>query len=95
MEESSMNMGMITLGCFASGFLMSYLFSGLTSVTQMAAGLKAGAVIGLFQGLINGFFSNESTLTPDYKVLAIGVVISIVMAAITGAAVATVNGKMK
>jgi hypothetical protein len=95
MNDSTMNMGMITLGCFSVGFFVSYLFTGFSSVTGMTAGLKAGAGIGVFQGLIAGFFSNESTLTPDYKVLAIGVVISIVMTAAVGATVAMVNGKMK
>ena len=95
MDEGSMNMCMITCGCFAVGFFISYLFNGLTSISGASAGLKAGAIIGLFQGLIGGFFGNEAIIAPDYKVLAIGVVISIVMVAAVGAAVAMVNEKMK
>ena len=95
MEEGSMNMAMITFGCFTVGFFVSYLFTGLTSVTTMSSGLKAGAIIGLFLGLIAGCFHNEAILAPDYKVLAIGVVISIVMTSAVGAAIAMVNGKMK
>lgn len=95
MDDNATNMCMITFGCFATGFFISYLFTGLTSVTDMTAGLKAGAVIGLFQGLIAGFFSNQATHIPNYKVFAIGVVISIVMAAVTGGVIAMLNGKMK
>ncbi len=95
MDQNSMNMGMISCGCFAVGFFISYLFSGLTTVSGMAAGFKAGAVIGLFQGLIAGFFENEANLSPDYKVLAIGVAISVVMAAVVGGCIGMINEKMK
>jgi hypothetical protein len=95
MDENTMNMFMITCGCFATGFFVSYLFTGLSSITDMTAGLKAGAIIGLFQGLIASFFHNEATLAPDYKMFATGVGISIVMVAITGGVIALVNGKMK
>lgn len=95
MNDSTMNMVMITAGCFTFGFFISYLFTGLTSISNLTTGLKAGAIIGLFQGLFSGFFANQSTLTPHYRVLAIGVVISIVMTAAIGATVATVNKKMK
>ena len=95
MNDSTMNMVMITAGCFTFGFFISYLFTGLTSISNLTTGLKAGAIIGLFQGLFSGFFANQSTLTPNYRVLAIGVVISIVMTAAIGATVATVNKKMK
>ena len=95
MDQNAMNMGMITLGCFSVGFFISYLFTGLSSVTSMSAGLKAGAIIGLFQGLIAGFFENEATLAPNYKMFATGLGISIVMVAVVGAVVGIVNGKMK
>lgn len=95
MKEGIINMCMITCGCFTFGFFISYLFTGLTSVTSMSAGLKGGAIIGLFQGLMSGFFANESTIAPDYKVLAIGVLITLVMGAVVGTSVAIVNGKMK
>ena len=95
MEKGSMNMCMITCGCFAVGFFVSYLFNGLTSISDASTGLKAGAAIGLFQGLIAGFFENEATLTPNFKVLAIGTVISIVMVAAVGGAIGMVNEKMK
>ena len=85
MDDAAMNMCMISCGCFAVGFFVSYLFSGLTSITSLSAGLKAGAIIGLFQGLIAGFFSNEAIAMPNYKIMAIGVVISMVMVAAVGA----------
>jgi fluoride ion exporter CrcB/FEX len=95
MDESTMNMGMITLGCFSVGFFISYILIKWANCTDAISGLKAGVIIGLFQGLISGFFANESTLTPDFKMIALGTVISIVMCACVGAVIGLINGKMK
>jgi len=92
---NTMNMMMITFGCFSVGFFISYIFIKWASISNIITGLKAGAVIGIFMGLISGFFGNESIASPDYKVMALGVFISIIMCACVGASVAFVNHKLK
>ncbi len=91
----TMNMMMIVLGCFSVGFFISYIFIHWASISKLMTGMKAGAIIGIFMGLISGFFDNESVAEPDYKVLAIGVAISIVMCACVGGSIAVVNDKLK
>ena len=94
-EGDSMNMMMIVLGCFSVGFFISYIFVHWASISKLMTGMKAGAIIGVFMGLISGFFDNESVADPDFKVLAIGVFISIVMCAFVGGSIAVVNDKLK
>ena len=91
----TMNMMMITLGCFSVGFFISYIFVQWAGISNIITGLKAGAVIGIFMGLTSGFFESESMITPDYKMIATGVFISIVMTACVGASIAFVNNKLK
>lgn len=94
MDEGTMNMGMITLGCFTVGFFIAYILLKWANISNVISGLKAGAIIGVFQGLTSGFFANEATLTPNYSSLALGVFISIVMCACVGGVVALVNRKI-
>ncbi|SFA68979.1 hypothetical protein SAMN05660845_0035 [Flavobacterium swingsii] len=91
----TMNMIMITLGCFTVGFFISYIFAQWAAISNVVTGLKAGAVIGIFMGLTSGFFGSESMAIPDYKIIAIGVFISIIMCACVGASIAFVNSKLK
>ena len=91
----TMNMMMITLGCFTVGFFISYLFVYLTAISNVGTGLKAGAIIGIFMGLTSGFFGSESVTTLDYKMIATGVFISIMMCACVGASIAFINSKVK
>ena len=91
----SMNMMMITLGCFTVGFFISYIFVKWAGISNITTGLKAGAVIGIFMGLTSGFFGSESMTTPDYKMIATGVFIYIMTCACVGASIAFVNSKSK
>lgn len=91
----TMNMMMITLGCFTTGFFISYIFIQWAAISNIVTGLKAGAVIGIFMGLTSGFFGSESITAPDYKMIAIGVFISIMMCACVGASIAFVSSKLK
>ncbi len=89
------NMPFIVLGCMTFGFFVSFIFSKWAQISTLATGAKAGGVIGLFLGLYSNFFMNSMNLTPDYKLIALDMVIMIVMSAIVGAIIGVMNGKMK
>ncbi|WP_284652925.1 hypothetical protein [Flavobacterium terrisoli] len=89
------NMVHIFLGCMCFGFLISWVFSQGEGISNLASGVKMAAGIALFMALCNNFFMNMTKETMDYKLVGIDVIASIVVAIAVGAAVATVNGKMK
>lgn len=93
--EQPSNMLFITLGCLTFGFFMSYIFTRWAQITTGATGLKAGAVIGILMGLQSNFFSWAMKPEPNYQLMALDLGIMIVMGAIVGSVVGTVNGKMK
>lgn len=94
-DETTNAMLFITCGCFAFGFFMSYIYNKWTQIATFSTGLKAGAIIGLFMGLIEGFFNLADQGTPNYELFGIGIIISIAMAAIVGGVIGAINGKMK
>ena len=83
----------IALGCLFSGFLLAYIFTVVASIKGLTNGLKIGAIYGLLSGLSMNFFMYAS-MEPNYQNIATDVVLSIVMMAIVGAAVAMINNKM-
>ena len=83
----------IALGCLFSGFLLAYIFTLVASIKGLTNGLKIGAIYGLLSGLSMNFFMYAS-MEPNYQNIATDVVLSIVMMAIVGAAVAMINDKM-
>lgn len=89
------NMLFIFLGCLSFGFLISYVFSQGEGISTYMAGIKMAIGIALFMSLSIGFFKDMYSETIDIKLLAIDIVASVVIAAVVGAAVAVVNGKMK
>ena len=93
-DETTNAMLFITCGCFAFGFFMSFIYNKWAEIATLSAGLKAGAIIGLFMGLMEGFFSLADQSTPNYELFGIVIFISIVMAGLVGAAIGIVNGKM-
>lgn len=94
-QEGTNAMLFITLGCLAFGFFISYIFNKWAQITTLATGAKAGAVIGLFMGLITIFFGMANQAEVDYQRFGLELVISIVMAAVVGAVVGLINGKVK
>lgn len=89
------NMLFITMGSFSMAFFISYIYVRWAQISTVATGIKAGAAIGLFQGLIGNFFSNAMVTVPDYKLMALDIVILTFMVALVGATVGFVNGKLK
>lgn len=89
------NMLFIFLGCMSFGFLISYVLSQGEVISTYMAGIKMAIGIALFMSLSIGFFKDMYSETIDFKLLAIDIVASVVIAAVVGAAVAVVNGKMK
>ncbi|MDI5894599.1 hypothetical protein [Flavobacterium algoritolerans] len=89
------NMLFIFLGCMTFGFFVSYIFTKWAGISNVATGLKAGAVIGLFMSLYSNFFMNSMTAEINYQTMGLDVVITVIMAALVGAVIALVNGKLK
>ncbi len=93
-ESEGMRLEFIFAGCMFYGFLVSYIFTALAGITTAATGAKAGAVIGLLMSVAVNCFHAAHT-APDYTMFGTDVLISILLSAGVGAAVAMVNGKMK
>lgn len=94
-DESQMNMLFIFLGCMTFGFLISYVFNQWAQISNVATGAKAGAILALFLGLFQNFFSNSMVLEPDMKMIAFDLLLMLICGAVVGAVIAFVNGKMK
>ena len=89
------NIVFIFLGCMSFGFMLSYIFAQGEGVSQYMAGIKLAVGVALFMSLANNFFYNMYKDTIDVKMVAIDVVASLVVAAVVGAVISIVNGKMK
>ena len=88
------NLGLIAGGCFSFGFLMSYIYTGLAGIASAMRGMKAGAGIGLFTGLMSNFFMWSMENPVNWEHFALDVAICIVMASIVGSVVGAVNGAL-
>ncbi|WNM18021.1 hypothetical protein [Flavobacterium capsici] len=93
--EDPQNMPFIALGCLSFGLFMSYIYTKWAGISTLTTGATAGAVIGIFMGLVHNFFYYAMKPTPDYNLMLLDIGISVVMGAIIGAVVGMVNGKMK
>jgi phosphate/sulfate permease len=93
-EGENMNLVFTFMGCLTYGLFIAYVFTKWAGITIPLTGIKAGAIIGFFTSLSMNFymFSNKPV---NYQNMVLDVVITIVISAIMGAAVAAINGKMK
>ncbi|WP_298903324.1 hypothetical protein [uncultured Psychroserpens sp.] len=92
-QEGTNAMLFITLGCLVFGFFISYIFNKWAQITTLMTGAKAGAIIGLFMGLITVLFNMANQIEIDYQRYGLELLISIIMAAVVGAVVGLINGK--
>ena len=92
-QEDTNAMLFITLGCLVFGFFISYIFNKWAQITTLMTGAKAGAIIGLFMGLITVLFNMAKQTEIDYQISGLELLISIIMAAAVGAVVGLINGK--
>lgn len=93
--DGNENMVFIFLGSMTFGFFVSYIFTKWAGISNATTGFKAGAVIGLFMALYSNFFMNSMKSDIDYQTMGLDIVITVVMAALVGAVIALVNGKLK
>ncbi|HSN47636.1 MAG TPA: hypothetical protein VLR29_02640 [Flavobacterium sp.] len=93
-EGETMNLVFTFLGCLTYGLFIAYVFTKWAGITNPVIGLKAGAVIGFFTSLSMNLYM-YSNRPVNYQNMALDVLITIVISAIMGAAIASINGKLK
>lgn len=95
-DETTMRLEFIFFGCLVYGLFIAYIFTKWAGITHASTGAKAGAIIGFFYSLtVNFFMLSEPKYGVSYEMMIIDLAISIVSAAIIGAVIALVNGKLK
>jgi len=93
-EESSETMLFIFLGCLTFGLFVSYIYNQWAQISTAKTGAKAGAIIGLFTGLFFNLFGLAMQPEQTFELAALDTGISVIMTAIIGAVIGTVNGKL-
>lgn len=96
-EGDVMNITMIALGSLLSGLFVAYIFTKWAHISNWMTGIKSGATLGLFLALYWNFFINvkKSTDNIDWQIFGLDTVLTIVLTALTGAAIAIVCNKIK
>ena len=92
--ESTKTMVCILAGCLTFGFFISYIYNRWAQISTASTGAKAGAIIGFFMGLNASLFNMALVKGVTYERFALDLLVSIVLAAIVGAAVGFINGKL-
>lgn len=92
-----MNMLMIALGSLVWGLFVAYIFTKWAHITNWTTGFQAGAIIGLFLALYYDFFYNamKATDTIDWPTVGLDIMITALITALSGAAIALTINKMK
>jgi hypothetical protein len=96
-EGEVMNLTMIALGSLVWGLFVAYIFTKWARISTWSTGLQAGAIIGFFLALYYNIFYNSIKAIADvnWQIIGLDVVLTIVITAISGAAIAIVIDKMK
>ncbi|MEX2350160.1 MAG: DUF1761 domain-containing protein [Flavobacteriaceae bacterium] len=93
-NEGEENILMIFLGCLTYALFIAYIFVQWAQISTAGTGAKAGAIIGLFNGLYWNFFYIAMDPTYPYEAFGVDLVIMTVSTAIVGAVIGAVNGKL-
>ncbi len=93
-NEGEENMLMIFLGCLAYAFFIAYILLHWAQISTLVTGAKAGAIIGVFNGLYWNFFYMAMNPGYPYESFAVDMIIMTVSSAIVGAVIGVVNGKL-
>jgi len=93
-QNENTNLVFIFLGCMTFGLFVAYIFTKWAGITSAITGLQAGAVIGLFTSLSMNFFM-YSGMVLNLQNMITDIVITTILGAAVGAAVAFTNGKIK
>ena len=95
-DEATMRLEFILFGCLVYGLFIAYIFTKWAGISHATTGAKAGAIIGFFYSLsVNLFMLSSPKNGNTYEMMIMDVAISVVSAAIVGAAIAVVNHKLK
>lgn len=93
-NEGEENLVMIFLGGLSYGLFIAYIFVQWAQISTLGTGAKAGAIIGLFNGLYWNFFYIAMNPGYTYEAFAADVVIMTVSTIIVGAVIGAINGKL-
>ena len=93
-EGENMNLVFTFLGCLTYGLFIAYIFTKWAGITIPITGIKAGAIIGFFTSLSMNLYM-YSNMPANYENMALDVVITSIISAVMGAAIAMINGKIK
>ena len=93
-EGENMNLIFTFLGCLTYGLFIAYIFIKWAGITNPFTGIKAGGLIGFFTSLSMNLYM-YSNKPVNYQNMALDVIITILISAIMGAAIAVVIDKMK
>jgi hypothetical protein len=93
-ENADMNLGLIACGCFTFAFLLTYIFMKWPGMNNLGAGIKEGAILGLFFGLMANFFHFADIGAIDSTLFLVDIIINIAIGAIVGGVIAMLLGKL-
>ena len=93
-QNENMNLMFVFLGCMTFGLFIAYIFSKWAHITNLVTGMKAGAIIGIFNSLSMNFFM-YSGREVIYQNMAIDIAISTFIGTIMGATIALTFNKLK
>lgn len=84
----------IVIGCLATTGLFAVIFDKWANISTFMGGMKAGALIGVFLGLIENFFRIAGSTSGDMTSAIVNTIATAVVAAIIAGVVGWTMGKV-